>query len=248
MKSWLQKLVLLTALLLATRGARSADYNHKPPPEVVKAMRPGAISVAYTTLNVGPHGSPAAVNVSVVPKAGMMSFNSEGTPTRIKTPKTRAELFRNYTDYSLAFAIEPSTFIMDVFEAPVGRPQARLHLVNSVRFTDNRNVNSIVLSYLKPKQKQGPMLAIGYSVFRSFSLRMFTFPGGLGGKVAMNEFLKGYGGAERGTRFDSGGVDARGNTILQESGYSPGRTDWIVNHVWNGRRFVAQPKIVTPNP
>jgi hypothetical protein len=221
-------------LLLIASGLAVASHsgNAAPvPPDIFSQMRPGAISLQLETRKLASYGD-VLLHLSVVPKGH--SREREVMLGEKRTGPVRREHIDTMP------SVEPSPFYLDFFT----RRGGSLKRLNSVRFIETKNVQEIVVRWLEPARRRGPVFALRFGFTHWSEWVVITFLQGLNGTASVQQFL--FGG-ESGTgiaqRFDR--VDKRGFMMVQEDSYEPNektkepydQTTSTIFYYWDGLDF-----------
>ena len=139
-------------------------------------------------------------------------------------PITRADIGRGPS-------LAPSPFWLDVFaDANANRR------LNSVKFEEGQEVQDIVLRWLEPKARRGPIVLLNFGYTHWYEWQSFTFAQGWAGEArAQTFFYGGEGDVYNFVRFDR--TDAQGKLIVTEDeGLENGKERTNI-YRWNGRHW-----------
>lgn len=220
--------LLVLLALLAHPGplqAAPAPAQALAPQATVAAMRPGGISLRWESRWLGPEPGDVFLHLYAVP-VGRATESEDNRDSRSDAPIEREEIT---TDPSLL----PSPFYLDLFARAPGGSLRRL---NTLTFTEDKDVNRIVVKWVEPGRRRGPVLLLDFGEGQWREWIVVTFPQGLAAEPTVQRFL--WGGEGEAVynllRFDS--VDARGYLRIRE--------DWREEngsgtrfHTWNGFEF-----------
>jgi hypothetical protein len=150
------------------------------PTEVKAAMKSGAISLSFETRSIGPNGSPIGLHLFVVP----VGRNTESIRNMGTTPPTGPIRREEIQDYDV---LKPSPFTLEVF----AKSNSRWQRINSVTFSQTKNVQKIVTRWLYPKQKTGPVIMLHFGYTHWHEWEVITFAKGLRSPATHQTFLWG---------------------------------------------------------
>lgn len=234
---------LTAALLPLTSGApvqASAGTTPKVPASALAIMKPGGISLRYEKLPLTAGGAPVEAHLYTVPAghiAGPNPYRGGPAPTP-GSPFKRDDIARGP-----ASLITASPFYLDLF-MPAAK-HGQLKRINSVRFTESRDIDGIMTRFLQPTKKSGPMLLMGFSSLGTYDVTVATFPRGLAAPASVDRFSGGgAGGGGVQLKFDR--VDSRGFITVEKKPYTKIYNDRYERFVWNGRHFVKVADVTDP--
>lgn len=243
--------VCLTAALLPLAPSymvrADATTPTRAPASVLSSMKKGGISLRYEKLPLKANGAPVIAHVYTVPAGRITGSNPYygGTIPRAGSPFKRSDIAPGPSSL-----ITDSPFYLDLF-APASK-SGQLKRINSVRFTESRDINGITTRYLQPKTKSGPMLLLGFSSLSTYDITVATFPKGLKAPASVDRF-SGGGAGGGGVQLSFEGVDSRGFTTVEKKPYTKIYNDQYERFPWNGTHFrkvagatePAEPRVLT---
>jgi len=193
-------LPLLLSLLIV-----SCAHAAPVPPEIKAAIPKSSISLRFETKAIGPNGSPIGLHLSVVP-----TDRNKGAYEMLgQTPKTGPITRDEITAFDM---LTQSPFTLDVYAQKSGKWSK----INSVNFSQSKDVQEINTRWLNPKRKIGPVLLLHFGYTHWHEWEVITFPQGLQAPAAHQTFLWGGEGEYNyvGQKFDK--TDASGRMIITE--------------------------------
>ena len=134
-------------------------------------------------------------------------------------------------DITTGPSLKASPFWLDIFADANAKRR-----LNSVKFEENKDVQDIVLRWLEPKTKRGPVLLMNFGYTHWYEWQTFTFARGWSGAAHAQTFLYGgEGDIYSDFRFDR--TDAQGRLIVvEDEGLENGKTR-VNTYRWNGREW-----------
>jgi hypothetical protein len=188
-------------------------------------MPKGAISLRWQKLETREVAGPVWLHLYCVPKG-----HSDELQSMLDIKRSGPVLREHITTGP---SLKPSLFWLDVFRMQGKSGWQRL---NSVTFTQSKDVQEIVLRWLDAKQRSGPVLALHFGYTHWHDWEVLTFPRGWQQKAYHQTFFWG-GEGEIGVlqRFDR--TDARGRLLISETEFSEGNKQRTYGYRWNGREW-----------
>lgn len=178
-------------------------------------MRPGGISLYGDHAKIGPKGQDLYLHIYVCPKD---KLNSNGKA-----------LTRD--DISGGTSIQKSPFYLEIFDED-RRPKRPL---SSVRFVEDGNVNEVLVRWLRPKEKRGPVILMRFGVGDEGEWLIATYPRGPAHRPVLQNLSFGADQTYMAKpHFD--GIDRHGNLMIWEE-YAEGKKHEIRRYRWSGKRF-----------
>lgn len=197
------KITAFFGLILFSKLAFGAPI----PAEIQSQMRRGALSLRFETRNIGPKSAPIGLHLSVVPTGrDVKSLESIGA-TAPKGPITRAEL------RELPQPLLPSPFTLDLF----ARQNGRWRRINSVTFSQTKDLQNIETRWLDPKTKTKPVLALHFGYTHWHEWEILTFHNGLARPAHAQTFFWGGEGEWDYQSQNLDRTDSNGKMIIAES-------------------------------
>ena len=125
----------------------------------------------------------------------------------------------------------PSPFCLDIFADSAANKR-----LNSVKFEETQDVGNIVLRWLEPAKRRGPVLLLNFGFTHWHEWQTFTFARGWNDAAHRQTFFYGgEGDIYNFLRFDQ--TDAQGRLIVtEEEGRATGK-ERINIYRWNGREW-----------
>lgn len=205
-----------TVLLLTALAAHAAT-----PSGALKLMPQKAMSLRWQKL---PTDAKNAVwlHIYCVPKGRDPQLKNMGI--EVTGPLTRE-------DISTGPSLVTSPFWLDIF-ADSGAKRR----LNSVKFEGNKDVQDIVLRWLEPKARRGPVVLMKFGYSHWYEWQTFTFARGWSEPAhAQTFYYGGEGGIYNDLRFDR--TDAQGRLIVVENEGLENDATRINTYRWNGREW-----------
>ena len=200
----------------------SLSLRAQAAPELAEKQMPaGAISLRWQQLPTGANSS-VWLHLYCVPKGRAPELKGMGIEK--SGPITRADIF-------VGPSLIESPFWLDIF-ADTGAKRR----LNSVKFEETQDVSQIVLRWLEPQKRRGPVLLLEFGYTHWHEWQSFTFADGWNRPAHWQRFL--YGGEGEiynSLRFDR--TDGQGRLIVTENeGRENGRERTNI-YRWNGREW-----------
>ena len=217
MKLHLRHFFYCCALLIISAVAAHAAT----PPSALKLMPAKAISLRWQKLPTSPTDA-VWLHIYCVPTGRDPELKNLGID---KTgPITRA-------DISTGPSLTQSPFWLDVFADSAANKR-----LNSTKFEENKDVQDIVLRWLEPAKKRGPVVLLKFGYTHWWEWQTFTFAQGWAGKSnAQTFFYGGEGEIGNDLRFDR--TDAQGRLIVVEDESLENEKERTNTYRWNGREW-----------
>jgi hypothetical protein len=210
--------LLLCCHVMPVRAAQA-------PSEVLRLMPKGAISLQWRKLETREAAGPVWLHLYCVPKG-----HAEELQSMLDIKRSGPVLREHITTGP---SLQPSPFWLDVFRVQEKDVWRRL---NSVKFTQSKDVQEIVVRWLDVKPRGGPVLALHFGYTHWHDWEVLTFPRGWQQKAYHQTFFWG-GEGEIGVlqRFDD--TDARGRLLITETEFGEGNTRKTYRYRWNGQNW-----------
>jgi hypothetical protein len=183
-----------------------AKVNAAPlPPEIKSSLKSGSISLRFETRSIGPNNSPIGLHLSVAP-AGRNTDSIRNLGLEPKTGPIKREEIQAHD------VLKPSPFTLDVFS----KVNSKWRKINSVTFTQSKDVQEITTRWLNPKQKTGPVIMLHFGYTHWHEWEVVTFAKGLQSPATHQTFLWGGEGEFNyvSQKFDK--TDASGKMVITE--------------------------------
>ena len=136
---------LIWFTLSSSRSIAQEMSDVVAPSEVQSTMPPNAVSILFGKYPIGPDHQDVLVHVYAIPKSPK--------PRDSQSPYTR--------DDFLKLDVPKCQYVTDLLV----RDNGKLKRINQVMFKNTDGVNGIVVKWLEPKARRGPVIAIhtGYT-------------------------------------------------------------------------------------
>ena len=204
------------ALLLSALATHAAT-----PPAALSLMPQKALSLRWQKL---PTSAKSAVwlHIYCVPAGRDPQLKSMGVEK--SGPITRA-------DVSVGISITESPFWLDVFADSAGNKR-----LNSVKFEESQDVREIVLRWLEPAKRRGPVVLLNFGYTHWWEWKTLTFARGWNDSVHQQTFsYGGEGDVYNFLRFDQ--TDAQGRLVFVEKEGRENDVERTNIYRWNGREW-----------
>ena len=216
--------VLFCALaLFALSGGMSRAQEpseEQAPSDVLAKMPAKAVSILFGKYPIGPGYQEILIHVYAVPEAE-------------KAKESGASYKRE--DF-MGLNIRRSYFTADFLL----RKGSQLERLNRVTFRNHDGVNGILIKWLEPKARRGPVVCIHLGATHWLGWELIAFPDGVRGRAVLKQFE--YGGeGESGVEVQLDEVDRQGRMTVSLNSHE-GEMDSEQHYFWNGKKFVESPR------
>jgi hypothetical protein len=218
----LRFLLMLWLCMVAILPAQAGNV----PAEVLSSMPKGAISLQWRQINTNEATGPLWLHLYCIPKGYAAEFPD---PDIKRSGPVKREHITSGP------SLKTSPFWLDIFRPRATKANTKSkgwQRLNSVRFEQSKDLQEIVLRWLQPKTRSGPVLALHFGYTHWHEWVVLTFPRGWTQQTYVQTFLWG-GEGETGVlqRFDR--TDAKGRLVIAETEIN-GEKKQTYLYRWNG--------------